>query len=91
MCYKQHNIANSNAKLFAVLRRRGSGRLVPAGTSKQGWIGKKNAWLQSFLLGKKDINDDAQWQAFKEALEAQHSSQIIAAYNAAYARYPESR
>lgn len=54
---------------------------------KQSWLEEKNTWLQGFLQGKYDINKDAVWQAFKDALAAQHFDEVIAVYDAAYARY----
>ena len=41
--------------------------------------------MQKFILGEYDIDDDAAWQAYKDALAAQGQAEQIAAAEAAYA------
>ena len=56
-------------------------------TYKQGWTDSKNAYLQKFILGDLDVNDDAVWAQFiKESHDGFAVDQIIECYNAAYAR-----
>ena len=56
-------------------------------TYKQGWTDSKNAYLQKFILGDLDVNDDAVWAQFiKESHDGFGVDQIIECYNAAYAR-----
>ena len=47
----------------------------------------KNAYWQKYLLGELDINDDATWQKFKDELAAYNEAEILANYDAAYARF----
>ena len=44
---------------------------------------------QNFLLGKTDIDDDAAWNAMIAELANYGEADIIACYDAAYARYLE--
>lgn len=47
----------------------------------------KNSYWFNFLLGQKDIESDADWNEFKSACAAAGEADLIAAYNAAYARF----
>ena len=51
------------------------------------WNGVKDRYWQKYLLGELDIDDDATWTQFKTDMAALSEAEIIAAYNAAYARY----
>ena len=53
------------------------------------WQTCRNTHWQNFLLGKTDINDDAAWNAFVADVANYHDAEIIAAFDAAYARYLE--
>ena len=55
-------------------------------TYLQGWTDTKNAYLQKFILGDLDVNDDAVWAQFIKECEGYKVDQIIAASDAAYAR-----
>jgi len=46
-------------------------------------------YWQKFLLGDLDINDDAVWAQFKAEVAGYGEADILAAYDAAYARYQQ--
>lgn len=46
----------------------------------------KSSYYAKFLLGELDIEDDDDWNAFKAECAATGEAELIAAYNAAYAR-----
>ena len=50
-----------------------------------GYSDVRATYIQKFLLGDYDINDDAAWQAYKDALAGQGQAEQIAAAEAAYA------
>lgn len=45
------------------------------------------SYLQKFLLGQLDINNDAHWQEYKDALAANGEAELIAAYERSYAEF----
>ena len=56
-------------------------------TYKQGWVDSKNAYLQKFIVGDLDVNDDAVWAQFiAESHNGFGVDQIIECYNNAHAR-----
>jgi len=53
------------------------------------WQTVKDGYYQKYLLGELDIDDDATWAKLKTDMAAFGEADIIAAYDAAYARYLE--
>ena len=53
------------------------------------WQTVKDGYYQKYLLGDLDIDDDATWEKLKTDMAAFGEAELIAAYDAAYARYLE--
>lgn len=51
-----------------------------------GYRDTRSAYIQKFLLGQLDINDDADWQAFKDDLVANGFNELKAVYEESYQR-----
>ena len=60
-------------------------------TYHQSWVDAKADYLMKFLTGELDVNQDADWNAYLESLLPYRVENILAAYDAAYARLQESR
>ena len=56
-------------------------------TYQADWLAAWQGYWQKFLMDDLDIDDDAAWQKFKDDMAALNEAELIAAYNAAYARY----
>lgn len=53
---------------------------------QQDWLLTRARYYQNYLLGNLDINDDATWEQFKAEMFAYNETDILAAYDSAYAR-----
>ena len=55
------------------------------------WVNCKNSHYQNFLLGKTDLDSDADWNAMIADLAQYNEAEIIAAFDSAYARLQASK
>jgi len=55
------------------------------------WYNIKDNYWQKYLLGEYDLDDDALWAQFKADMAAAGEADIIAAFDAAYARFYEDK
>ena len=53
------------------------------------WRNTNQGYWQKFLVGTLDISDDAVWDAYKAEVAKYNEAELIACYEAAYARYLE--
>lgn len=75
---------NSDLKMDPLLTYDSAGQMA-WDTYAVGYRDVRAAYIQKFILGQYDINSDADWQAYKDALDGQGQAEQIAAAEAAYA------